>query len=85
MTRVAVSGRRSLLIGALVLSLTAVTAGSSVAGQDELRRLLEALAMDIPARPLLAPSFTSPGLDGTQVRLDRLQSRLVMLYFWTTW
>lgn len=85
MTRVAVAGRRSLLIGALVLSLTVVMAGPSVAGQDELRRLLEALAMDIPARPLLAPSFTLPGLDGTQVRLDRLQSRLVMLYFWTTW
>jgi len=70
---------------AAALWLAIVTAGQPAAGQDEVRRLLEALGMDIPVRPLLAPSFTVPGLDGTQVRLADLQGRVVMLYFWTTW
>lgn len=78
------AGRR-LMIGVLAVALAVVTAGPSAGGQDEVRRRLEALAMQIPARPLLAPSFTLPGLDGTQVRLADLQGRVVMLYFWTTW
>lgn len=85
MRRVQVSGRRCLMVGALALSLAVVTAAQSVAGQDEVRRLLEAFWMDIPVRPLLAPSFALPSLDGTQVRLVDLQGRMVMLYFWTTW
>jgi cytochrome oxidase Cu insertion factor (SCO1/SenC/PrrC family) len=70
---------------AAALWLVVVIAAQSAAGQDEVRRLLEALGMDIPARPLLASSFTLPGLDRTQVRLADLQGRVVMLYFWTTW
>jgi cytochrome oxidase Cu insertion factor (SCO1/SenC/PrrC family) len=70
---------------AAALWLAIVMAGHSAAGQDEVQRLLEALGMDIPVRPLLAPSFALPGLDGTQVRLADLQGRVVMLYFWTTW
>jgi cytochrome oxidase Cu insertion factor (SCO1/SenC/PrrC family) len=73
------------MAGALVLSLAVVMAGPSAGGQDEVRRRLEALGMQIPAQPLLASSFTRPGLDGTQVRLADLQGRVVMLYFWTTW
>jgi hypothetical protein len=73
------------MAGALILLLTVATERPSVAGQDELQRLLEAFSMDIPVRSMVAPAFTLPGLDGTRVRLDRLQSRLVMLYFWTTW
>ena len=76
---------RRLTIGVLALSLAVVMAGWSAAGQDEVRRLVEALAMDIPVRPLPAPPFALPGLDGTNVRLAELQGRVVMLYFWTTW
>jgi hypothetical protein len=50
-----------------------------------MRPLLDALGLDIPARPLLARSFTLRRLDGTQIRLADLQGRVVMLYFWTTW
>lgn len=84
MRPIEVPGRRRLMIAA-ALCLAIVTAGQSATGQDEVRRLLEALSMDIPVRTLLAPSFTAPGLDGTQVRLADLQGRVVMLYFWTTW
>jgi len=76
---------RRLIIGALALSLAALVAGSAVGGQDEARRLVEALAMDVPARPMLAPPFVLPRLDGTDVRLPELKGRVVMLYFWTTW
>lgn len=76
---------RRLMIAVLALSLAVVVAGSSVAVQDEARRLVEAFAMDVPVRPMLAPPFVLPGLDGTDVRLSDLQGRMVMLYFWTTW
>jgi len=85
MSRVEVSGRRCLMVAALALVLAVAMAAHSVAAQDEVRRLLEALWMDIPVRPLLGPSFALPSLDGTQVRLANLQGRMVMLYFWTTW
>jgi cytochrome oxidase Cu insertion factor (SCO1/SenC/PrrC family) len=65
--------------------IVAGTLSAVVSSQDEVRRLLETLRMEIPARPLVAPSFALPGLDGTQVRLADLQGRVVMLYFWTTW
>ena len=84
MRPVEVPRRRRLMIAA-ALWLAVVTAGQSAAGQDEVRRLLEALGLDIPVRPLLAPSLTMARLDGTQVRLAELQGRVVILYFWTTW
>jgi cytochrome oxidase Cu insertion factor (SCO1/SenC/PrrC family) len=77
--------RQRRLMVAAALWLGVVIAAQSAAGQDQVRRLLEALGMDIPARQMLAPSVTLLGLDGTQVRLADLQGRVVMLYFWTTW
>jgi len=76
---------RCRMIVVLALSLAVVMAGWSAAGQDEVRRLLEALAMDVPVRPMPAPPFVLPGLDGKDIRLPELQGRVVMLYFWTTW
>jgi cytochrome oxidase Cu insertion factor (SCO1/SenC/PrrC family) len=76
---------RCLVVAVLVLSLAVTMAGWSTAGQDEMRRLVEALAMDVPARPMLAPAFVLPRLDGTDVRLAALEGRVVMIYFWTTW
>ena len=79
---------RRLGLGVVALSMAAMAiapAGWSAAGQDEARRLVEALAMDVPARPMLAPPFVLRGLDGADTRLPDLQGRMVLLYFWTTW
>ena len=76
---------RRLVIAVLALSLAVMMAGWSTAGQDGTRGLVEALAMDVPVRPMLAPPFVLPRLDGTEVRLPELEGRVVMLYFWTTW
>ena len=83
--RVDVPGRRRRMVAA-ALWLAVVTLAQAAAAQNDVQRsLLETLGIDIPARPLRAPSFTLPGLDRTQVRLADLQGRVVMLYFWTTW
>lgn len=76
---------RCLVIVVLALSLAVMISGWSTAGQDEMRGLVEALAMDVPVRPMLAPPFVLPRLDGTDVSLPELEGRMVMLYFWTTW
>ena len=60
MSRVERLGQRCLMIGALILSLAVVLVVQSAAGQDEMRQLLEALWMEIPAKPVLAPSFVLP-------------------------
>jgi len=52
---------------------------------EETRRLLQALLVDTPARPVAAPQFSLPELNGSAIRLADLQGRIVMLYFWTTW
>lgn len=77
--------RRRRMIMALALWLVAAIAGSSAADEDETRRLLGALGLEVPVRPLAASLFALPGLDGTKVSLADLQGRVVMLYFWTTW
>jgi hypothetical protein len=76
---------RGLVVAILALSLVVTTMGSVATGQDDMRRLVEALAMDVPVRSMLAPPFSLPRLDGTDVRLSTLEGRIVMLYFWTTW
>lgn len=53
--------------------------------EKDVRSLLEALGIGIPAQPLTAPAFSLPDLDRTPVRLADLRGRIVMLYFWTTW
>ena len=76
---------RRRLVAGLALSLFAVVPGRSLADLDTLLRFVEGLAMDRPARPLPAPVFALPGLDGSDVRLADLRGRLVMLYFFATW
>lgn len=85
MRRVEDARRRRFAIGTLTLLLAVVIVAQSAAGQDEVRRLLEVLGMDVPAQPVLAPSFALPSLEGARIRLTDLQGRVVMLYFWTTW
>ena len=76
---------RCLVIAVLALSLAVMMVGWSAAGQVEMRRLVEALAMDVPVRPMLASPFVLSRLNGPDVRLPELEGRVVMLYFWTTW
>jgi cytochrome oxidase Cu insertion factor (SCO1/SenC/PrrC family) len=37
------------------------------------------------APPKPAPPFSLPDLAGTQVRLEDLRGKVVMLFFWATW
>lgn len=55
------------------------------AGEAHIQSLIGALGLDVPARPLAAPPFTAPDLNGASVRLADHAGRVVMLYFWTTW
>jgi len=76
--------RRSLVALLLVVSTALFPVSLTAAGED-VRSLLEALRIDIPAQPLAAPAFSLPDLNGTLVRLADFRGRIVMLYFWTTW
>ena len=71
-------------IAAAALLLLAL-AHAPVAGEAHIERLVGALGLDIPARPLAAPPFTAPGLNGGSLRLADQAGRVVMLYFWATW
>ncbi len=66
-------------VAALVLLLAPAVA------EEDVRGLLQALGIDIPARPLMAPPFSLPDLRGVSVSLSDYRGRPVMLYFWTTY
>jgi cytochrome oxidase Cu insertion factor (SCO1/SenC/PrrC family) len=73
------------LLTLLVVAAAALFPISAPAAEKDVRPFLEALGIDIPLRPLAAPAFSLPGLNGAPVRLADLRGRIVMLYFWTTW
>lgn len=85
--------RRSVIWGLTASGLGALVGGWSsgrqAAAQEgdagDLRQIFADLGMQVPAKPIRAPDFSLPGLDGATVRLADLQGRPVMLYFWTTW
>ncbi|MCC6612151.1 MAG: redoxin domain-containing protein [Anaerolineae bacterium] len=73
-------------IGAFICFVIAAALIAS-AGLPERERSLDALALQIPA-PIpgaLAPSFETQLLDGSQLALDDLRGRTVILNFWATW
>jgi peroxiredoxin len=45
----------------------------------------EALTLGRPNRPVDAPGFALPDLDGRRLALTELRGRVVLLYFWATW
>ena len=73
------------VIAPLVLVGILLALAPPLAADEDTRRLLQALRVDTPVRPAVAPPFSLPDLNGTSIRLADLQGRIVMLYFWTTW
>lgn len=74
-----------LVIAPLVLVGTLLALATPLAADEETRRLLQALWVDTPVRPAVAPQFSLPDVHGAAIRLADHQGRIVMLYFWTTW
>lgn len=72
-----------------LLVLVAVVGGRLPARAEpvtpQLRTVLRELRVQLPKRPLPAPPFSLPDLNGAQVDLAHLEGRVVMLYFWTTY
>ncbi len=65
----------ALSVATALLATAAVGAGTDFAP-------MEVQPYD-PAKP--APAFALPDLQGNTVRLESLRSKVVLLYFWTTW
>lgn len=74
-----------MVIAPVVLVGVLLALATPLGADEETRRLLQALWVDTPVRPAVAPQFSLPDLNGTSTTLAGLQGRLVMLYFWTTW
>jgi hypothetical protein len=73
------------VIGALAVLGVLLALATPQAAEEDLRRLLAEMAIQVPLREASAPGFSLPDLSGTPVRLADHKGRLVMLYFWTTW
>lgn len=78
-------GLRTTTIAAALLAAVILGAAVPSLAQEEIRRLLEELGIDPPARALIAPLFSLQDVAGAPVRLRDYQDRIVMLYFWATW
>lgn len=76
---------RRRVIGALAVLGVLVALATSPAAEEDLRRLLAELWIQVPSREASAPGFSLPDLSGTPVRLGDHKGRPVMLYFWTTY
>lgn len=74
-----------MVIATVVLVGVLLALATPLDADEETRRLLEALWVDTPARPMVAPQFSLPDLNRTSIGLAGLRGRIVMLYFWTTW
>lgn len=48
-------------------------------------RTLTAAGFQLPVKPLAAPDFTLPSLDGTETSLSSFRGKVVLLNFWATW
>ena len=73
------------VIGALAVLGVLVALGTPRAAEEDLRRLLAEMSIQVPSREASAPLFSLLDLSGTPVQLSEHKGRPVMLYFWTTW
>jgi cytochrome oxidase Cu insertion factor (SCO1/SenC/PrrC family) len=76
--------RRGVLAALAVLGVL-LAPSIAPAAEEDLRRLLAELWIQVPSREASAPPFSLPDLSGTPVRLADHKGRPVMLYFWTTY
>ena len=73
------------MIGALAVLGILVALATSPAAEEDFRRLLSELFIQVPSREVNAPPFSLPDARGTPVHLGDHKGRSVMLYFWTTY
>lgn len=76
---------RRVVIGAVAVLGVLVALATAQAAEEDLRRLLSELGIQVPSRVVSAPPFSLQDLQGTPVRLADHKGRPVMLYFWTTY
>ena len=70
----------AVVLAWLLLGMQAVRAA-----EEDVRALLQPLAVQVPTRATDAPPFSVSDLSGAPVRLADYRGRPVMLYFWTTY
>jgi hypothetical protein len=72
-------------MGLLTAVVTLLVCCGAPAWAADTPELWEAVELDRPTRPIDAPRFALPDLDGRRSELDAFRGRVVLLYFWTTW
>ena len=77
--------RRRIVIGAVAVLGILVALAPSPAAEEDFRRLLSELFIQVPSREVNAPTFSLPDARGAPVHLGDHKGRPVMLYFWTTY